>query len=521
MLDRPTTIDPILGAAAQRWPDRPFILFEGRRYTYAEVAAYVDRMARGLMSIGVEPGDRVALWMSNRIEWVVAQFAVTRLGGVLVPLNTRLRSVDIAHMLRDSGSVALITQRRADGFDYIDIVKDVLAEGHCPALQHVIVAAADIFLEHPFLAWDDLATAGTGAGTELEPVPETDLDAMAYILYTSGTTGLPKGVMLAHRNLNNCFNLAGQMSDGDVFFLGYPLFAITGCHNTVLAAMLVGGAVVLQERFDPDTAVGLIEHHQCQWIGAHISAIELLVNCEGFAPERVASLRAGRIFPRRPQHLPLLRKLGLEVAMSGFGLTESSGPLVNNSGLDEKTVSTEGRPWPGNEIEIRDPDGTVLPAGEEGIIFAKSPQIMLGYFNNPEATARTLIEGWLRTGDMGRLDAEGNLIFISRYDDVYKCMGFNVAGDEVEAFLIEHPDIAEVAVIGVPDDVKGAVGVAFVIPEADAEVTVESVRAFCKDRVASYKTPGHVICVSEFPRTAMGKVRKRELRQTHFEANGV
>jgi fatty-acyl-CoA synthase len=515
MINRPTTIDPILASATERWAERPFIHFEGQSYSYGEVMADADRIARGLIALGVRSGDRVALWMSNRIEWIIAQFAVTRLGAVLVPLNTRLRSVDISHMLRDSGSVALITQHSAEGFNYIDVVREVLKEGGCPDLKRVIVAAPEGELESIFLSWAALADMADHADTD--PVPETDINAMAYILYTSGTTGLPKGVMLSHRNLNNCFNLAGQMSDGDVFFLAYPLFAITGCHNTILATALVGGTVVLQERFDPDEAVTLIEEFQCTWIGGHITAIEQLVGCSTFAPERVAHLQCGRIFPRRPQHLPLLRKLGLNSAMSGFGLTESSGPLVNNSGLDEETVSTEGRPWPGNEIQIRDPDGAILPAGEDGLIFAKSPQIMLGYFNNPEATARTLVDnGWLRTGDMGRLDADGNLTFISRYDDVYKCMGFNVAGDEVEAFLIDHPGIAEVAVIGVSDDRKGAVGAAFLILEPGAVVSLEDVVEYCKGRIASYKTPGHIICVPAFPRTAMGKVRKRELRETHF-----
>ena len=515
MIEQPTTIDPILTVAAEQWPDRPFIIFEGRNHTYRTISECADQLARGLMALGVEPGDRVALWMSNRVEWIIAQFAVTRLGGVLVPLNTRLRSVDIAHMLRDSGSVALITQHRADGFAYIDVISEVLAEGDCPALRHVVVAAADVELEPPFIPWNKVVRDDCGATTL--PEPETDAQALAYILYTSGTTGLPKGVMLSHRNLNNCFNLAGQMREGDLFFLAYPLFAITGCHNTVLATALVGGTIVLQERFEPDEAVSLIEQHRCQWFGGHITAVEQLVTCRAFTPERVASLRSGRIFPRRPQHLEILRKLGLKTAMSGFGLTESSGPLVNNSGMDPETVATEGQPWPGNEIEIRDPNGNVLPAGEEGIIFARSPQVMLGYFNNPEATAQTLVEdGWLRTGDMGRLDGDGNLIFISRYDDVYKCMGFNVAGDEVEAFLGGHPDIADVAVIGVPDASKGAVGAAFVIPKSGVDVSLADIVNFCKGRIASYKTPGHVICVPEFPRTAMGKVRKRELRSAHF-----
>tara|TARA_E500000331_G_scaffold153733_1_gene149506 strand:+ start:110 stop:1090 length:981 start_codon:yes stop_codon:yes gene_type:complete len=323
--------------------------------------------------------------------------------------------------------------------------------------------------------------------------------------------------MLSHRNLNNSFNLAAQISDGDVFFLAYPLFAITGCNNTILSTALVGGTMVLQERFDADEAVTLIEEYRCTWIGGHITAIEQLVSCSTFAPERVANLQYGRIFPRGPQHLPLLRKLGLNSAMSVFSLTESSGPLVNNSGFDEESVSTEGRPWPGNEIQICEREGAFLPTGEDGIIFAESPQIMLGYFNNPEATTRTLVDGgWLRTGDMGQLDADGNLTFISRYDDVYKCMGFNVAGDEVEASLIDRPSITEVVVGGVSDDSKGAVGAALLILEPGVVVSLEDVVEFCKGRIASYKTPGHVIYVSVFPRTAMGKLRKRELREVHF-----
>ena len=512
-LTRPATVDAILAAAAMQWPDRPFIVFEEMSWNFQEVDVLADRVARGLIALGVRSGDRVALWMSNRPEWVMAQFGASRMGAVLVPVNTRLRHDDLAHTLRDAGARVVVTQGDTEEFSYRQVIESVRDD--CPSLERIVLAGDGGPADGAFLSWDTFLAQGDNVPGA--PEPETDLDAMAYILYTSGTTGLPKGVMLSHRNLNNAFNLAGQMGDAEVFFMGYPLFTITGCHNTILASAIAGTTVVLQERFEAGAAIDLIERHRCTLFGGHLTVVEQVIKHPAFTPQRVASLRGGRIFPRRPHNIPTLKALGVDYAASGYGLTETSGPLVNNIGIDEKTLSTEGHPWPGVEIDIRDEHGKPVPTGEQGIIHGRSPQVMLGYFNNPEATAKTLIgDGWIKTGDLGRLDEDGNLSFISRYDDVFKCAGFNVAEEEVEIFLSAHPDIEHVAVAGVSDAAKGQVGAAFVIPKAGRSVDLDDLRAFCADRVASYKVPGHVIQLTEFPRTAMGKVQKVVLKRTHF-----
>lgn len=509
------TLDQLLHNAVARWQDRPFLIFEGDVLSYVDFDLAVEEAAKGLLSLGIVPGDRVAIWMSNRIEWPIAQLAVTRCGAVLVPLNTRLRTEDLSHALRDSGAVAVITQARSEEFSYTGVLQEIVDGGRCEALGSVIVVGE---LEHQlgsFVSWNDMLRAGATA--KFSPSPCPDPQQMAYILYTSGTTSLPKGVMLSHANLNNSFNLAREMRNHDTILLTYPLFAITGCHNTILAGLIAGATVVIQERFHPEEALDLIEGHRCTILSGVITVIEQIVSSPKFSPERIATLWRAIIFPRRPQHIALLRRLGIEVSSTGYGMTETAGPLTQISSMEESSFNSEGYPWPGNELRICGPDGRDLPLGEAGAILALSTQIMLGYFNNSEATAKAIdIRGWLHTGDVGRRNADGTLTWIGRSNEVYKSSGFNVAASEVEAFLAGHPGIAEVAVIGVEDRTKGEVGAAFVVAKAGHAVTQDSVEAFCKGRIASYKIPGHVIGLEVFPKTTSGKVRKVELLARHF-----
>ncbi len=512
-----TTIDQIFARAVKRWPDRPFVIAEGRSFSYREMNVLVERAAHGLQVLNVGPGDRVALWMSNIWEWIVTQFAVTRIGAVLTPLNTRLRIDDLRHTLRDSGARVLVTQAAANEFSYVDTIGAILEDrSGVPDLQHIVVARGGDDLKAPFIAWQAFDAGGEADKKPL--VPSQNPREMAYILYTSGTTSLPKGVMLSHVSLNNSFNLATDLLDGDIALLAYPLFAITGCHNNVLALALIGGGVVLQERFDAAEAVDLIEQYRCTSIGGIMYVLDDITRAANFTSERVSSLRVANVFPRRPEHLPIIQKLGLKSAATGYGMTETGAHTTFVSGVDPATMHADGKPWPGNEIKIVRPDGSEAPRGEDGALLARMPALMLGYYNRPDATAAAIDkDGWLHTGDVGRIDDRGQLTWVGRNSDVYKSSGFNVASLEVEAFLSRHPAIAEVAVLGVPDPGKGEVGAAFIVAKPSSQVDAAAIREFCAGQIASYKIPGHVFVWDELPKTASGKVRKVELKAFFLE----
>lgn len=513
-----TTVDRIFSRAVTSWPDRKFIVSEDRTFSYGEMNTLVDRVAHGLLALDVKPGDRVALWMSNVWEWVAIQFAVTRIGAVLTPLNTRLRVEDLRHTLSDSGARVLLTQADSLDFSYVEVIREILQDADSvAALQHVVVARSSSPADKPFLGWDDFLARG--AADRRMPTPARDPDALVYILYTSGTTSRPKGVMLSHANLNNSLRMAHDLQDGDCTFLIYPLFAITGCHNAMLPTCLVGGSIILQERFDAVDALDLIERHRCTVIGCIIYILDELVKASGFATQRVSSLRLTNVFPRRPHHRELLLKFGLEAAATGYGMTETCGPVVYAVDLDSESMLGEGVAWADVLVRTVLPDGSDTPPGVEGEIVVKGRQVMLGYFNLPEATANAIDgDGWLHTGDVGFFDEKKRLTWLGRNSDMYKCSGFNVASQEVEAFVGRHPGVAEVAVLGVPDAAKGEVGAAFIVAKPGAAIDQAEIGKFCAGKIASYKIPGHVFVRSELPKTVSGKVRKVELKAFFMKA---
>jgi len=507
-----TTIDQIFRRATDRWPDRKFIVADGRTFTYREMSEQVDQVAQSLLALGVQPGDRVALWMSNIWEWVAIQFAVTRIGAVLTPLNTRLRVEDLRHTLRDSGAKVLLTQAKSQEFSYVEVICEILQDrASVSNLQHVVVARPAGQYSVPFVGWDEFIAAGRYSPKT--PRPATDPNELAYILYTSGTTSRPKGVMLSHANLNNSLRMAHDYEDGDSTLLIYPMFAITGCHNAMLPTLMVGGSIVMQERYDAAEALDLIEQHRCTVIGCIVYVMEELVNARGFHSDRISSLRLANVFPRRPHHLELLRKLGLKGAATGYGMTETCGPVVFVVDLDPDSMTNEGIAWSDVEVRTVLEDGSDAAPCQEGAIIVRGPQVMLGYFGLPEATAKAIDkDGWLHTGDVGFFDEQRRLTWLGRSTDMYKCSGFNVASQEVEAFLGRHPAVAEVAVLGVPDAGKGEVGAAFIVSKPGASIDKAEIGRFCAGKIASYKVPGHVFVRDELPKTASGKVRKVELK---------
>tara|TARA_R110002167_G_scaffold90164_1_gene243101 strand:- start:98 stop:952 length:855 start_codon:yes stop_codon:yes gene_type:complete len=269
----------------------------------------------------------------------------------------------------------------------------------------------------------------------------------------------------------------------------------------------------MQERFDANEALALIEQHQCTVIGCIINVLEEIAALPQFAPTRVASLRVANVFPRRPEHLPLLKRFGIEAATTGYGMTETTGPVAFVADLNAESMTTEGYPWPGDEVRLVREDGAEAGVGGDGAIQVRSRHNMIGYFNNPEATSKTMdTNGWLHTGDIGRWDARGRLTWVGRANDIIKCSGFNFAAQEVEAFLSAHEAVEEISIVGVPDPHKGEVGAAFVLLRPGKTIDLEDVSAYCAGRIASYKIPGHVFLRDHLPKTASGKVRKVELK---------
>jgi len=508
-----TTVDDLFTRAVKRWSGSPFVI-DSRTLTYGEMDGEVDRVASGLVALGVGPGDTVALWMSNIWEWVAVQFAVTRIGAVLVPINTRLRADDLAHVLANSGARVIVTQEGIGEFSYTSVLAELLAkEGCLPALEHAVIARSSAPRAAPFLDWDGFLKGGLGVA---RPKVDASPEDLAYILYTSGSTSLPKGVMLPHKSLNNAINLSGDYVEGDCIFAGFPLFAVTGCQNSVLVAIVIGGSIVLQERFQRDDALDLIEKHKCTVIAGITQILLDIAAAEGFSPQRVATLRSASIFPRRPEHIPLFDRFGITKATTGYGMTETSGPVANSSSLDE--IGFEGREWPGDQIRLVAEDGNNPESGQPGAIHVKSPHMMLGYFDNPVATAAQFDEdGWFNTGDVGCRDEQGLLKWMGRNSDIIKSSGFNYAAQEVEAFLAEHADLEEVALIGVPDSNRGEVGIAYVVLGDGVSFDDGDLKRICADRIASYKVPREVIVIDDFPKTASGKIRKVELRQWYDE----
>ena len=509
-----TTVDDLFKWAVDFWPEHPFVIDASESVSYRDMDLKIEAVASGLVALGVGPGDKVALWMSNIWEWVAVQFAVTRIGAVLVPINTRLRADDLAHVLSDSGARVIILQGDSSEFSYVSVLSELFAtQGSLPKLEHAVIARTDTAPEGRFVDWGNFVKGGESVS---RPARDAAPEDLAYILYTSGSTALPKGVMLSHVCLNNAINLAGDYIEGDCVFLGYPLFAVTGCQNSVLAAIAVGGSIVIQERFEPDDAVRLIEKHKCTVIACITPVLQSIASAKAFAPEKVATLRTGSIFPRRPEHTDLLKQFGFEKVTTGYGMTETSGPVTNSSSLDE--IGVEGREWDGDQIKLVADDGGTPETGQPGAIHVNTPHIMLGYLNNPEATAAQFDEdGWFITGDVGCRDEKGNLKWLGRTFEIIKSSGFNFAAQEVETFLSEQPEVAEVAVIGVPDAKNGEVGIAYVTLQSGASFDNADLKRICAGRIASYKIPKEVIVVDQFTKTASGKIRKVDLNRMYKE----
>ncbi len=523
------TLGSLPDHAARRWGAREALYFNGRRWSFAELSASVDRLARGLIALGVRPGEKVALWMVNRPEFIEAMFAVIKIGAVLVPINTRLRTEDIAYILGQSDASALLLADRSGPVDYLGMVKELapslragsVREERFTHLRLVVSAGDERHAET--LHWSAAHAAGDPVGTAAlrARAAEVDPDATAFFMYTSGTTGFPKGAMHDHAIIRNLVDRAFRMAvtPADTIMMYLPLFHLFGFSDGALMSMLTGARQVLTETFDPAESLALIEQERATILHGFDTHFKELMEAHERFPRDVSSVRTGILATGMSSSVPIARKARKVLGrfLSGYGMSEFGvgAALSALDSTEEQCCEASGFPAPGYEIRVVDPaTGADQPPGTPGEILVRSYMTMQGYYGKPAETAQALDrDGWLHSGDMGIIRSDGHLRFMGRYKDMLKIGGENVDPMEVEAFLMSLAGINLAAVVSFPDARLSEVGVAFVRREPGHPVTDGEVLAQCKGRIASFKIPRHVIFVDDFPMTSSGKIQKVKLRE--------
>ena len=520
------TIGLLSERAARRWGAREALAFQGKRWTFAELHAGVDAAAKGLLQLGIAPGDRVALWMVNRPEWLHAMFAIMKIGAVLVPVNTRFRTDDMTYVLGQSDAVAVILTDRSGPVDYLGMMREVAPglgarpDPRFPALRHVL-AVSD--RAHPdTIGWRKMVEDGRRVSDDAlhERARAVDPGESAFVFYTSGTTGFPKGAVHDHRIIRNTSDMADRMgvTVDDVILMYLPLFHAFGFICGALMSLITGARQVLTETFDGNACVDLIASEKATMIHGFDTHYAELLDAQGRNPRDVSSVRTGLCGTGMASAVPVARRARHTFGnlMTGFGMSEIG--IATLSGLDsteEQCVEANGYPLPGCEVRVVDPaTGLDQPVSVPGEILARSYMVTQGYYKKPEDTARALdADGWFHTGDMGVMRSDGHLRFLGRYKDMLKIGGENVDPMEVEGFLMSHAAIRMAAVVAVPDARLSEVVVAFVQVEPGGKLTEREVIEHCRGRVASFKTPRHIAFVDEFPMTSTGKIQKVKLRE--------
>src|SRR5262245_12667975 len=525
------TIGALVDARASGDGAREAVLFEGQRFTFGELARDIDAVARGLIAEGIKPGDKVSLWMLNWPEWICAALAVIRIGAVLVPINTRLRTEDAAYVLAQSESTALIIAAGSGPVDYLGMVCELLrslgtsgdgiSEPRFPHLRHVIVLGGSPVLGTR--AWTGLLKAGAGVSDQVlrERIDAVDPDQTAFIIYTSGTTGFPKGVMHCHNIVRNIIDRANRMAvtPADTILMFLPLYHLYGFSEGILLSMVTGARQLVTETFDPDESLRLLEDERATIVDGFDTHFKDLLEAHRRRPRNTSSIRTGILAAGMLSSTAIAREARSLFGnfLSGYGMSEIGvgAALSAIDSSEEQCTEASGYPAPGYEIKVIDPvTGHEQPIGVAGEIVVRGYMVMQGYYRKPEETAKTIdSDGWMHSGDMGLIRPDGHLRFMGRYKDMLKIGGENVDPLEVEAFLLGHPAINAAAVVGLADARLSEIAVAFIQPMTGQHVTESEIAGHCRGRIASYKIPRHVFLVDEFPMTGSGKVQKVKLRE--------
>lgn len=497
----------ILATTAARVPDKTAIIFKDQHTSYGEFDRRANQVANGLIALGIQPGDRVALFIHNLPLFMEAYYGILKAGAAVVPLNVLYKAGEVEYILRDSGAKAILT------FGPFAPVA-ISAASASPDMREVIVAAPE---DVPGAkAW----RAVFGDAQETAPAVAVKDEDIAVIPYTSGTTGRPKGAILTHRNLvGNCEQCSRveriAPQEDDVVWIALPLFHIYAMNVAMNLSVAHGGTMLLIDRFEPVSSLEAAQKNRCTVIyGAPpmFVAWSQLPNIRDFDLSSVRYIASGAAaLPVRIMEL-FEQVAGVPIS-EGYGLTEASPVVTSNAAGPLTKPGTVGVPIPGVEVKIIDPNGAEVSVGEMGELICRGDNIMAGYWNQPTATAETLRDGWLYTGDLATRDADGYISIVDRKKDMIIVSGFNVYPREVEEVLFRHPAIAEAAVVQYPDPYQGESVMAVVVLKPGQTATEQEIIDYCRKEIAVFKCPRKVVFRDELPKNNTGKVLRRELRE--------
>jgi HIP---CoA ligase len=502
----PSTIPGLVARAAALFAEREALVDERERLTFAQLGAQAERAGRALVASGIAPGDRVAIWAPNCTEWVIAALGISAAGGVIVPPNTRFKGGEARYVLDRADVKLLFTVTDFLDNDYEAMLR---AEPTLPQLREIID------LRGP--GWAEFLARDAGA-----PLPgRITGDDLCAILFTSGTTGRPKGAMLTHSatvRAYDAWSTVVGLREGDRYLVVNPFFHSFGLNAGIVASLVKGATIIPHAVFDVDAVMKRAADERVSMLPGPPTVYQSILDHPRLAEFDMSSLRLA-VTGAAPVPVEMIRRmraeLGFETIVTGYGLTEATGiATMCRHDDDPETISgTSGRAIPDVEVRIVNDEGAEVPRGEPGEVVIRGYNVMRGYIHDPEATAEAIDgEGWLHTGDVAVMNERGYIRITDRTKDMFIVGGFNAYPAEIENMINDHPAVGQVAVVGIPDDRMGEVGYAYVIPRLNASITPDELRAWCREKMANYKVPRYFEIVEALPLNASGKVLKYELR---------
>lgn len=529
------TIPQLLRQTVARFGPRDAAIFpaQGERLSWYDLDRRVDALAAGFLALGLGKGDRIGIWAPNRLEWLLTQFATARIGAVLVNINPAYQRAEVEYALAKVGCAALVLAPRYKRSDYLGMIRAIAPElAHCapgcltaarlPDLRAVIVLAED---PGPGgLAYDELVRLGGPAQQlRLEAVDaRLDPDDAINIQFTSGTTGAPKGATLSHFNIINNARFVTdriRLSESDRLCIPVPLYHCFGMVMGVLGCVSKGAAMVFPgEGFEPEATLDAIAAERCTALYGVPTMFGALLQAQAARPRDLGALRTG-IMAGAPCPIEVMERVIAEMNMAEvticYGMTETA-PVSFQSFIDDpvkERCTTVGRVHPHLEVKLVDASGAIVAIGETGELCTRGYSVMKGYWNEPERTAEAVRDGWMHTGDLAVLDAQGFCRIVGRVKDMIIRGGENIYPREIEEFLYRHPDVAEAQVFGIPDPALGELVCAWVVPRPGVTLDEAALKAHCRGEIAHFKIPAHFAIVSEIPATVTGKPQKFIMRE--------